>query len=88
MWNVVVRKMGHFTYYGVLSLLFAMSLSVRWTRSVAIVVAFFLTLATGVFDEMRQSFTVGREGAFRDFLIDLVGAVTGVMVYLIATRSK
>jgi VanZ family protein len=88
--NVGVRKLGHFTGYGLLGLLNArclrglcgtLSTSSRFTAWGA---------ATGwaAVDEWRQSFSASRGGSPYDVILDSAGAAAGILLYLLCLRHR
>ncbi len=78
--NFVVRKCAHFLEYMVLSLLafnvFKLYFSIRMVIFMTIVFVFFYACS----DEIHQLFVLGREGAFRDVIIDTVGGITLILI--------
>lgn len=87
----LIRKMGHFFGYGMLSLawLRALLLSLRpggsWTRLDgawrAQIVAIAATFAVAGLDELHQSFLPNRTGRFSDVLLDTAGALALQVVF-------
>lgn len=80
--NFIVRKCAHFLEYMVLSLLafnvFKLYFNIR--RVIFVTVAFVFLYACS--DEIHQLFVLGREGAFRDVIIDTVGGITLILINL------
>ncbi|RMG23899.1 MAG: hypothetical protein D6724_07355 [Armatimonadetes bacterium] len=75
----IARKAGHVTYYGLLALLFTLTLSAWFGKSAKwVLVGAALALLTGCFDELRQSFYPNRHGSPFDLFYD--GAGVGVVV--------
>ena len=80
----VLRKIGHFTGYGTLSLVcfrgFRLTLynTVYWLcRSLAAhVLAVLITILVASADEIHQTFLPNRTGSFSDVLLDTAGAAT------------
>jgi VanZ family protein len=76
--NLLTQKFGHFSLYGVLSVLlfFASGADMRTRRAWRIVfVVVFLTALYAVSDEYHQSFISGRHSSAKDVVIDVSGAV-------------
>jgi VanZ family protein len=81
-WDIVhhfVRKAGHFTGYGVLSLLWLRA----WRRSLALtqpsynfLLALLATALVASADEFHQTFLPNRTGSAWDVLLDCTGAAT------------
>jgi VanZ family protein len=89
--HLVLRKMGHFTGYGVVSLCFfhawrttltvaARELSLLWRRSALLAVG--STLVVACADEFHQKFLPGRNSSPVDVGIDLCGAILAQLVVL------
>ncbi|MCI1478564.1 MAG: VanZ family protein [Clostridium beijerinckii] len=80
--NFIVRKCAHFLEYMVLSLLafnvFKLYFNIRRVIFVTVVFVFFYACS----DEIHQLFVLGREGAFRDVIIDTVGGITLILINL------
>ena len=81
---LIVRKLGHFTLYGILASLSAKASLAAGNRKVdAVAFALAVVLAVAGFDELRQSTHPQRVGSPVDLLIDLFGAV----VFLCFTKA-
>jgi hypothetical protein len=77
-WDLVLRKLAHFTEYAVLGFLLA--------RAAPPLAAFALGALYAVSDEVHQSFVSGRQGVPEDVAIDVVGIVAGILVFRRAAR--
>ena len=83
--NVVLRKVGHFTGYGTLGLLFRRgwyaSLRRQWQgtrsglRAAAMILAVLSTFLVASLDEWHQAFLAGRVSSRYDVLLDTTGAI-------------
>ena len=84
-----VRKIAHFLGYFALSLIL-LYLFKRFTdQKRAIIAAPIISLCVAIFDEfVIQGSTVGRSPEWRDVLIDLCGALTAVLMIIIAKAIK
>jgi VanZ family protein len=95
----LLRKLGHFTGYGTLSLL----LNKAWRRSVqfylgiiggqlrvaASLLAVAFTFFVGCMDELHQKIVPGRTSTFRDVLIDTSGALCfNLVLWAIRARRR
>lgn len=78
-----VRKAAHMTEYGILSILFYIWLG-KWQfrvrRRALLAIAFAALYA--VSDEIHQLFVPGRAGMVRDVVIDSMGSVFGIFIFL------
>ncbi len=86
-----IRKTGHFTGYGTLSLLFLRG----WLRTLArglhetlaafrfraATLAILYTFLAASADEFHQTFLPGRTGLFRDVLLDTAGALVAHLLF-------
>lgn len=82
--QVLVRKTGHLTEYAVLSALLLrarMGSNPALQRGLPHATAFAVLVAAAfaITDELHQSFVPGREGSPLDVMIDVVGAIGGVL---------
>ena len=69
-------KAAHFIYYGIMAGLLAHGAGLRW-----LVVPLILVPAIGAADEWHQSFIVGRDASFWDWMADVLGAVFATYIY-------
>jgi len=81
--DLIFRKITHLVEFAVLSILFFRAFkkssgkdSNRW-----LIWSGFLSIVYAVSDEYHQYFVPGRCPAFRDVMIDSIGAVGGVILY-------
>lgn len=78
--NFAVRKSAHFLEYMILGILILNALgnkyNIRKIKLLAVVLVFFYASS----DEIHQLFVVGREGAFRDVIIDTCGGTVGILL--------
>jgi VanZ family protein len=98
--HAILRKLGHFSGYGILSVLFYRawyaSVGLFWKgsrsglRSEAAGLAVFCTFLVASMDEWHQSFLEGRTSSFHDVMIDTCGALvfTAVVMLLLARRRR
>jgi VanZ family protein len=77
-WDVLLRKLAHFTEYAVLTALWwraLRGLGVRFPLATAIAIS----LAYAATDEYHQTFVDGRHGTPVDVLIDFAGMMTAAI---------
>jgi VanZ family protein len=85
-WDLLVKKGGHATGYGLLALSFWFAL--RWDRR-WLWLAFVLTALYAGSDEFHQSFVPGRHPSIVDVGIDSVGAmITLAITWLVRKRKR
>jgi VanZ family protein len=75
-WEVVARKVAHFSEYLLLTVLWAWAL--RPVTAHAIPIAALLALLYAFSDEFHQTFVEGRTGTLRDVAIDAFGVAVAV----------
>ena len=87
-----IRKLGHLTEYAVLAMLLWRGLrgGTRWQMKMSIL---FLVAVLGcaIFaasDEFHQSFVPSRTPSPTDVMIDICGALIGLLMCLVFTRKK
>jgi VanZ family protein len=69
-------KAEHFIFYGTMAALLAHGVGLRW-----LVVPLILVPVIGAADEWHQSFIVGRDASFWDWMADEIGTVVAVYAY-------
>jgi VanZ family protein len=90
--QVGVRKLGHVTEYAILAMLLwhALRGGTRWQTKMSIL--FVITwIACAIFaasDEFHQSFVPSRTSSPTDVMIDVIGALTGLLICLRFGRRK
>lgn len=86
--HFIIRKAAHFFAYFILGILvihaLKPSLEGRW---MSISVTMIICILYAISDEIHQLFIPGRSGEIRDVLINSLGAVTGLIVYILWTRN-
>jgi VanZ family protein len=89
--HFALRKLGHLTEYGVFAALLwrAMRGTLRSRRSVAIAALVFIVSAMfAASDEFHQSFVPTRTASSSDVLIDMCGAILGLIVCFMFTWRR
>jgi VanZ family protein len=84
--QLVVRKFGHLTEYAILAALLYRAL--RGFCDAAFSLSLIVAASYAVLDEFHQSFIASRTGSPWDVAIDCLGAMTGLMIYRLASKSK
>ena len=85
-WDVLLRKLAHFTEYAVLTVLWWRALRGLGARF-PLAVAMAISLGYAATDEFHQTFVDGRKGTPVDVLIDFAGIATAAAV-IAALRSR
>jgi len=81
--NHLIRKLAHFTVYFVLGILTANALKTSGVSTFkAVALALAICIVYAATDEIHQMFVPGRGAQVKDVLIDSVGAVVGIGVYV------
>jgi len=87
--HFLVRKTGHFCNYGILSLLIFRAVrdgaTAVW-RGAWMGLALVGTLLVASADEIHQFYTPGREGTWHDVALDMCGALTAQVIFMIWAR--
>ncbi len=88
--HAVLRKVGHFVGYGILSVLFFRALRASIITTIARLCAWSvaLTFVVASLDELHQSFLPSRTGTVRDVLLDTIGAACLQAIVLLALRRQ
>jgi VanZ family protein len=81
----LIRKGAHFTVFFLLCMFFIIAFvkSSSLRRSVIVGLSLVLTVLYAIADEVHQGFTPNRTPYFGDVVIDTIGALFGVIFYLI-----
>jgi len=82
--QLIVRKVAHLMEYAILSALLLRAL--RQHLIAARSIAFVLAVLCAVLDEFHQSFVPSRTGSPWDVMIDILGALVGLVIYVRMTR--
>ncbi len=89
LWNLLVKKGGHFVVFGALAWLYVRALTdERPARARDYWLAWGLTLLYAISDEFHQSFTPGRHPALSDVVIDQLGAATALLIHRWRSRKS
>src|SRR5690625_1919586 len=79
-----IRKSAHFTAYFILGLLVMHAIKHGYgLRLQTMIISFLITIIYAISDEFHQTFIPGRSGEVRDILIDSIGSLTGISVYVV-----
>ncbi|AGX45312.1 VanZ family protein [Clostridium saccharobutylicum] len=84
--NFIVRKCAHFTEYMILALLVFNVLKSHFNIKQVIILTIICIFFYACSDEIHQLFVPGREGAFRDVLIDTCGGTLLTLIQLIKVK--
>lgn len=80
--HFLVRKGAHFSAYFMLGMLLMHAIRVK-RLIVGMGVSLFIAVLYAASDEFHQTFIAGRSGEVRDVMIDSVGAIVGIIVYVV-----
>jgi VanZ family protein len=89
--NVIIRKIAHLTYYGILAGLAAFAFigsPFDWLRKNWFGASFALVLIIGTIDEIIQSFDPSRIGSVSDVLLDCLGGLIILLVFKFFTAKR
>lgn len=89
--NVIIRKIAHLTYYGILAALtvFALfSLPIKRLKKNWFWISFGVVLVIASADEIHQSFEPSRAGTVSDVLLDCVGGLIMLLLVFLCFRIK
>jgi len=92
-WDYCLRKVGHFTGYFALSMLFfgswraTLSQGRRWSVLWA-ALAFFMTGFVASLDEFHQTFIASRTGSIHDVFLDSCGAMLAQVLIALFCMSR
>lgn len=85
---IIVRKSGHIIEYIMLGffMLLAFYQNFTWTLKIKIFASVFFSYLYALSDEWHQLFVAQRSGLFSDTLVDLVGIIIGVFLFVIILK--
>lgn len=82
-----LQNLLHLPLFALLQYLWLRALAARGVRWAGLFAgSLLITLGYGVFDELHQYFVPGRYASLTDLLLNLTGALIGVLVYRLAHR--
>lgn len=85
--HIVVRKLAHFGAYLILAYLVMRALTHYLVLNLKMIgIALFICVVYAISDEVHQLFIDGRSGEVRDVLIDSIGAIVGIIVYILRMK--
>ncbi len=73
-WDIILKKAGHFTVYGILAWLILRALCEKELALRLLTNSWILTALYAASDEFHQHFVPGRHATVRDWIIDITGA--------------
>ncbi|WP_294376986.1 VanZ family protein [uncultured Clostridium sp.] len=79
--NFIIRKCAHFLEYMILAFLIINFIKDKFKLHQLIILAVFLVFLYACTDEFHQLFVEGRDGNFRDVLIDTCGGSLAVLLF-------
>jgi len=86
--DFLVRKTAHFSEYFILYLLMYNVVKEEFKIGKAILISVLGVFLYACTDEFHQTFIIGREGRFRDVLIDTCGGISAAFVTFFITIIK
>lgn len=86
--NFIVRKAAHFTEYLILFLLLYEAFREDFSLKKAVMLSIIAVFLYACSDEIHQLFVPGREGRFRDVMIDTSGGAAGLLGVMIVVTLK
>lgn len=84
--NFIVRKSAHFIEYMILAILVHNVLNLYLEKKKVIFITIIFTFLYACSDEIHQLYVQGREGTFRDVIIDTVGGTTAIIMKMLYNR--
>ena len=84
--NFIIRKLGHFTEYFILSILFYNLLKEYFKFKSTILLSILFVFIYACSDEIHQLFIVGRQGSIRDVVLDTVGGIISMIIVYVKNK--
>lgn len=85
--NFIVRKVGHFTEYLILYVLFFNALLEDFSFKKSLMVSLFIVFVYACSDEIHQIFIPGRTARIRDVIIDTCGGSFAMLVIYLKQKN-
>ena len=87
-YSFLIRKLAHFTEYAALGFLlygdfYTSNSSFANKKKVVVCASWLLAIIYAAIDELHQKFVAGRGPSIRDVMIDSMGALFGIMVFML-----
>ncbi len=80
--DFMVRKIGHFVFYALLSTMIAIILFKKFNKLyLSVVLSSVATLTLAFMDEFIQHYAKGRNASVFDIVIDMAGAAMGLLIF-------
>jgi len=77
-----VQNLLHIPLFGLLAYLWLNALTKnRCPAKKKLIIAIIITLSYGLLDEFHQSFIPGRYASLSDIILNIIGIITGVVIY-------
>lgn len=87
--NYLLRKQAHVVIYMLLGILSMYALRKNGQRGIkGVIKAFVICVIFATLDEIYQLYVPGREGRYKDVIIDAIGSGIGITGYLIVEKIK
>ncbi|MCR5650778.1 MAG: VanZ family protein [Lachnospiraceae bacterium] len=84
----VIRKCAHFTEYAILGITAVIAFYfARLSKPKNAILPLAVSVLYAASDEFHQMFVAGRGPSPRDVLIDSIGALTGIVIFLLCIRK-
>lgn len=84
--NFIVRKCAHFLEYMILAILYFNVAKLYFDKKIVIISTIVFVFVYACSDEFHQLFVPGREGAFRDVLIDTFGGTSALLLRMVLKK--
>ncbi len=86
--SYIVRKSAHFIFFGGLGLVFYLNYCEYFINKKNIfILSIVSTFIYACFDEIHQTFISGRSGQVSDVILDSIGAITVVIIYILIKKK-
>lgn len=86
--NYIIRKIAHFSEYFILYIIVVRVIGIYKNYRQAIKYSILCIFAYACLDEFHQLFINGRSSSFSDVLIDILGGLLALFVYLLYKKNK
>lgn len=82
-----IDKIIHFFEYGIFGILLFRLVSRKKSALESAIIVIFISASLGAIDESYQTFT-SRSTDVKDWIVDWIGATTGVVIFILISKIK
>lgn len=86
--NFIIRKCAHYFEYMILGFFMLNVVTMYYVFNVSSIISIIFVFLYACSDEFHQLFVSGRQGSFRDVIIDTCGGLTFILIYILFKKIR